>query len=187
MIEIVGRGSIANSSSISGSNRADSRIAGSVWRSSSKRQGNDFLEASGGRARLADIQRDRADPFVGVRLELLRGAQDGDGAIADEIVELLQRALQDAIRLVPRPALRQHRFAYPPDEKRLEQEFLVLMGEDVAVECAIAGENHVEDQPQDPGRLAAVAKSVRRLPQLGQAFAEFRGEAFPKRGGVLDT
>ena len=62
---------------------------------------NQIVIASHAHARAADVERDRPHPFVGVRLDLLLRAEHGDRAVAQIIVQLRDRAIDDAIGLGP--------------------------------------------------------------------------------------
>ena len=64
-----------------------------------------------------------------VGLDFLLRAQDGDGPVAQVIVELGDRAADDAIGFLPRPALLQHGFKNPAQEQRLEEAFIRLVEE----------------------------------------------------------
>ena len=79
------------------------------------------LVAPAGDAGAAQVQRDRPDALVVVGLAALAVLEDGDGAMADVVVELLQGAGDDALGLAPRPALLQHRLEHAGQEERLPQ------------------------------------------------------------------
>ena len=96
----------------------------------------------------------------------------------------------DAVGLVPRPALLQHGLAHPADEERLEQRFVGLVEQQVAVELAIGRQGGVEDQPQHGLGLLDLAEGVGRAAdrlQLGaQHISEGPPGRFPWRRAGLD-
>ena len=53
-------------------------------------------------ADIVDVERDRPHALVGVRLHVPLGFEHGDGPIAEVVVERFERAVDDALRFVPR-------------------------------------------------------------------------------------
>ena len=94
------------------------------------RQGtrNQVVIAAHGHTRPADEQRNRPHPLMGIRLDLLLRAEHGHRPMTQVIVQLGDRAVDDAIGFVPWPALLQHGFADPANEQRLKQAFLPTGG-----------------------------------------------------------
>ena len=112
------------------------------------------MVAPDGYSSAGDEQRDRANPLVPIRLDLLCRAQNRDGAVADEIIQSCDRATHDAWRLGPGTFLPERRLTSLGDEEGLEQGFLVLMSQQVPVEFLVFRQNRVEDQSnQLPGLL----------------------------------
>ena len=62
-----------------------------------------------------------------VELATFAALQDGDGTIADIVVELLERPIHDAFRLRPLAALRQHGFEDACQKESLEKLGVALM------------------------------------------------------------
>ena len=56
-----------------------------------------------------------------VRLAFRPRLQDGDGPMADEIIELLQYAADDALTFLPRRSLGKDRLEHAGKEKGLEE------------------------------------------------------------------
>ena len=108
---------------------------------------NQLLVGADRRARPADPKRDRAHPFVLVGLDLSLRAERGHGPMANEVVQLPQDGGHDPVRLVPRPALLEHRLARPANEERPKQIFVRLVEKQVAVELAVGRQHAVEHQP----------------------------------------
>ena len=75
-----------------------------------ERLGDDGLVGAVDDAGIADEQRKRPQPFMRIRLHPPSVLQHGDRAVAEKIVQLVERAGGDPLRLVPRAALLQHGF-----------------------------------------------------------------------------
>ena len=90
--------------------------------------------------------RQRSKPFVGIWLRLSAVLQDGDRSIAKEVVQTIESTGDDAIFLVPRSALFEHRFKNLRDEERLLQLFRLQMEEQVAMVFTVRGQGVVNGQ-----------------------------------------
>ena len=91
-----------------------------------------LLVRPAGDADVVDVERNRPHALVGVRLDLPR-FEHGDGPIADVVVERLERAGDDPLGFVPRPALRQNGLERPAQEQRPPQLGVRLMPQQVAM------------------------------------------------------
>ena len=69
-----------------------------------------FAIRPAGHAHLFDVQRNRSHPLVCVRLHLLLRLEYGHRPVADVVVQLVERAVDDPLGFVPRSALRHERF-----------------------------------------------------------------------------
>ncbi len=146
-----------------------------------QRPRDQIVIAAHGHARPADEKRDRPHPFMGVRLDLLLRAEHGDGPVAEVVVQLGNAAADDAVGLLPRPALLQHGLADPADKERLEQRFVRLVEQQVAMELAIAGQGFFEDQSEHRLGLIDLAESVALTVELLQGFGQTAVDRLPRR------
>ena len=79
----------------------------------------------------AQVERDGPQTFVGIDVAASAIFQDGDRAMAEVIVELVEGAIHNALGFVPRTALAEHRFTDAHEEKRLPQIVIGLMREQI--------------------------------------------------------
>ena len=73
------------------------------------------------RAGIPEIDRDRTEPLVRIRLHLSPVLEHGQGAIADEIIEPLEGSRNDPLPLGPGGSLFQHGLDHPHEKERLPE------------------------------------------------------------------
>jgi hypothetical protein len=133
-------------------------------------------------ARPLQEQRDGADLLVRVVVGVRAGFQHRDGAVADVVVQVRDRAADEALGLVPRAALLQHRLARPRQEEGVEQVGVGLVGQKVGVVRAVRGGHFHECGVDDGAGLTRVLERGRPTRfQFGQAVREPTGERAPRR------
>ena len=148
--------------------------------------GNEVVIAAVRHAGAAEEQRDGPDLLVFVGLALRPGFQDGDGPMADEVVELPHRPVDDcALLLAPRPTLGQHRFQHARQEERLKQFALGLVKEQVGVEAAVLGQDAVEGEFDDGLGLDGVAEGAAGALEGGEVGAQPLVQHGPRLGNAL--
>ena len=113
-----------------------------------------------------DVERNRPDALVGVRLHLPLGFEHGDRPIAEVVVERFERAGDDPLRFAPRAALRQNGLERAAEKQRPPQLAVRLMPEQVAMKRAIGGQQVVAQQADDGACLADIAKRRRAAGKL---------------------
>ena len=131
-----------------------------------ERQCDDLPIPSSRDARPGDIERDRADPLVRIRLDPLRRMEHGHRAMADKIVQPREGPGDDPFRFIPRRAFRQHGLHHAADEKRPPEIAVGEMKEQIAMMLAIGRQDVVEYQPQHCPRLFRIGERGRFAGQL---------------------
>ncbi len=116
-----------------------------------------FLIWPVGHADALDVEWNRPHAFVRIRLDLPR-FEHRDGPVADVVVERFERAGDNPLRFVPRPALGQDRFERTAQENRAPQLGVCLVPQQVAVKLPISGKQMQHEQPNHRPSLAHVAK-----------------------------
>ncbi len=139
-----------------------------------------FAIAAPGRTRSTQPQGDRPHTFMLIRFTARPRFENGDGAMADEIVELPQSAGDDAAFIVPRTALHQHRFHGDGKKVRRKKILVRLMEKQILVVLAIGGQEMLKYQLQNGFRLSAIAKGClgfaeRLQPESQNPFERFVG------------
>ena len=89
-------------------------------------------------ARAANVERYRSHSLVGVRLDAFR-FQHRDWPITDKVIQLSDRAVTNTIDLFPRGALAEHGLANATEEERIQQIFVLLVEQQIAVELPVGG------------------------------------------------
>ena len=87
----------------------------------------------------------------------------------------------DAIGLLPRPALLQHSLAHPADKKRLKQQRVCLVEKQVAVELSIGRQGDVKNQSQDSLRLVHLPECIGDAPGGFELGPQHLAEKPPRR------
>ena len=115
---------------------------------------------------------DRPQSLVGVGLDLLLGAQHGNGPVPDEVVEPGQRPLDNPLMLIPWSAFSEDRFADPTEKEGLKQGLVGLVKQQVAVVAQVGGRYVVESQLQEALGLIDLAERLRVAPKLVQVLTQ---------------
>ena len=84
------------------------------------------------------------------------------------LVQLVECAGHNSFAIVPRPPLRQNRFADPRHEERVAQVSRIEMKQQVRVVLPVGRQAIVEDEPRNGFGLLAIGKRGRRLAQFGE-------------------
>ncbi len=142
---------------------------------------DEVVVAADGHARPANEQRNGPHPFVRVRLDMLLGAEDGDRPVAQVIVQVAHRAGDDAIDLVPRPALLQHRLEAAAEKEGLKEGLVALVKQQVAMELAIAGQQAIERQREDRLGLVRLPEGIGAAAKVFERPAQEGGDGLPGR------
>src|ERR1019366_3615933 len=109
--------------------------------------------------------------------------QDGNRAMADVIVELLERSLHDTRNFGPGPALSKNRLQDPRQEERLPEVRVALMRQQIAMMRAIRGQ-YVGEGSLDHAlclRVVGERGTAARLQRLQPGPQEL-GQVFPRPG-----
>ena len=97
-------------------------------------------------ARAAQKEGQGPEPLVRIQIHLLSVLQDGDRTVADEVVQSVQRAGHDPIRLVPRRALFEYRLENLRQKERLLKVLVLQMEQQIPVMFVVGGQGAVERQ-----------------------------------------
>src|SRR5687768_2844384 len=100
-------------------------------------------------ANSCQIQRHRAELFMGIEVRLRPGFEKGDRPVAGEVVQSPQCASDNAFFFIPGRTLRQHRLTGTCQKEGIEQSDVVLMSEKIGVMRAISGEQVAQREPND--------------------------------------
>ena len=152
-----------------------------------KRSGNEPFVAAGALSHVANVQRDRADPLVPIRLDPLLGAQHGDGPMADVVVQFGDGPVDDPFGFVPRGTLSENRFAHATDEQGPPNRLVALVEQQITMKLAVAPRKLVKHQTQHRTSLFDIRKGGRpagqRVERGGQPIS---GRAERRLARVLD-
>jgi hypothetical protein len=135
-----------------------------------------------GDANLIDIERDRPDPFVGIRLKLAPVSQHGHGAMTEEVVETLQGPPRNPFRLPPRPPFREQSFAHSAYEKWLKEELLRLVHQQVAMVLPIGRKDMGKDELSYVTSLIEILERLGRAMKFVDGVKDRRSRTLPERG-----
>ena len=135
-----------------------------------------FAELSVGYACARDVQRDGPDPFVAVGLDLLLRFQHRNRPVADVHVDAVPRRGHDALRLVPRRALREDRLGNASVEERPPQLRGLQPPQKVAVKLSVSGPEVIDHHAQHAARLRGVGEGAALSLQLVEPREEPFGE-----------
>src|SRR5262249_30854024 len=109
----------------------------------------DGLETAVADAGAADIERNGPDALVVIRFALGPGLEDGDGPMADIVVELFEGAGDDAVGAIPWSALGEHGLEDASEEERLEEVAVAQVEEQVGVVAPVGRQDGGEDERED--------------------------------------
>src|SRR6516162_5880412 len=108
-----------------------------------------------------DEQRDGTDSLVVVELTLGSIFQRCDGPMPHEVIQTIDRAVDNALSLGPRTALHEDGFEYAREKERLDQIPIAQMIKKIGVMTSVGGKHVVRDERQNRPGLLDILKAAR--------------------------
>ncbi len=133
-----------------------------------ERVADQFFVRAVGHATAGEVEGDGAEFFVSVGLVLRLVFENGEGAVADVIVELIDRGAGEFLRVAPEGGMPQRGFEHDGEQVRLVEVFGFEVEQQVTVVVLIAGEEVIDRQVKNLACLGGIGECGIAGGQIGE-------------------